>query len=62
MRISFLECDNRHLPDPRCKSFWEYVTGVPGEFLLLMVNGRKINRFTDIIYYPVKSVKYEEYR
>jgi hypothetical protein len=62
MRISFLECDNRHLPGLPCKSFWEYVTGVFGEFLLLMVNGRKINRFTDIIYYPVKSVKYEEYR
>lgn len=62
MQISFLECHNKHLPGLRCKSFWEYVTGVPGDFLLLMVNGRKINRFIDIIYYRVKSVKYEEYR
>jgi len=60
MRISFLECHNKHLPDPWCKSFWEYVTGVIGDFLLLMVNGRKINRFIDIIYFRIKSVKQEE--
>ncbi len=60
MRISFFLCHNKHLPGPWCKSFWEYVTGVPGDFLLLMVNGRKINRFIDIIYFPIKNVKQEE--
>jgi hypothetical protein len=60
MRISFLEWNNKHLQGLHGKSFWEYATGTPGDFLLLMVNGRKINRFIDIIYYRVKSVKYEE--
>jgi hypothetical protein len=60
MRISFLECHNKCLPGLRCKSFWEIATGTPGDFLSLMVNGSKINRFIDIIYYRVKSVKCEE--
>jgi hypothetical protein len=60
MDISSFDCPNNRLPVLRCKSFWEYGTGVPGDFLLLRVNGRKINRFIHIIYYRVKSVKYEE--
>jgi hypothetical protein len=60
MGISSFECHNKHLPGSRGKSFWEYATGAPEDFLLIQ-KGSKINRFIEIIYFRVKSVKYEEY-
>jgi hypothetical protein len=62
MGISSFECHNKHLPGSRGKSFWEFATGAPEDFFLLIQKGSKIKRFIEIIYYRVKSVKYEEYR
>jgi hypothetical protein len=61
MDIFSFNCHNNRLPDPRFAEIWVYLTGAQEDFLLLTEKGSKINRFIEIIYYRVKSVKYEEF-
>jgi hypothetical protein len=60
MEIFSFDCNNYRLPVPRSPDSGD-LTSVPKYFLLLIVQHNKINRFIEVIYYRVKSVKYEEY-
>jgi hypothetical protein len=62
MDIFSFDCHNNRLPGLRFTEIWEYLTGAQEDFLLLIVKGSKINRFIEIIYYRIKSVKYGDYR
>jgi hypothetical protein len=62
MDIFSFDCHNNRLPGPRFTEILEYLTGTQEGFLLLIVKGSKINRFIEIIYYRIKSVKYGDYR
>lgn len=61
MAIFSFDYHNDRLPGPRFTEIWEYLTSAQEDFLLFIVKGSKINRFIEIIYYRIKSVKYEEY-
>jgi hypothetical protein len=60
MKIFSFNCNSNRLLVIRLR-IWEYLNGIPEDFLLLIVKCHKINRFIEVIYYRVKSVKYEEY-
>jgi hypothetical protein len=62
MDIFSFDYHNNRLPDLRFTEVLEYLTGAQEDFLLLIVKGSKINRFIEIIYYRIKSVKYGDYR
>jgi hypothetical protein len=62
MDIFSFDCHDNRLPGPRFTEIWEYLTGAQEVFLLLIVKGSKISRFIEIIYFRIKSVKYEEFR